>query len=94
MVSFPISRFLPGRYLTLSARWQPPYSWTNIPLTGRIRQVKELSLAQNRTRADPVADDVVKDIAEYIDMGGGRHFTATQLLQYFLVTPEQQHNYD
>ena len=37
--------------------------------------------------------DVVKDIAEYIDMGGGRHFTATQLLQYFLFTPEQQHNY-
>ena len=37
--------------------------------------------------------DVVKDIAEYIDMGGGRHFTASQLLQYFLFTPEQQHNY-
>ncbi len=37
--------------------------------------------------------DVIKDIAEYIDMGGGRHFTASQLLQYFLFTPEQQHNY-
>ena len=37
--------------------------------------------------------DVVKDIAEYIDMGGGRHFTASQFLQYFLFTPEQQHNY-
>lgn len=37
--------------------------------------------------------DVVKDIAEYIDMGGGRHFTASQLLQYFLFTPEQQHSY-
>ena len=37
--------------------------------------------------------DVVKDIAEYIDMGGGRHFTASQLLQHFLFTPEQQHNY-
>ena len=37
--------------------------------------------------------DVVKDIAEYIDMGGGKHFTASQLLQYFLFTPEQQHNY-
>ena len=31
---------------------------------GRIRQVKELSLSQNRTQADSVADDVVKDIAE------------------------------
>ncbi len=37
--------------------------------------------------------DVIKDIAEYIDMGGGKHFTASQLLQYFLFTPEQQHNY-
>ena len=37
--------------------------------------------------------DVVRDIADYIDMGGGRHFTASQLLQYFLFTPEQQHNY-
>ena len=37
--------------------------------------------------------DVVRGIADYIDMGGGRHFTASQLLQYFLFTPEQQHNY-
>jgi ATP-binding cassette subfamily F protein uup len=37
--------------------------------------------------------DVVKDIAEYIDMGGGKHFTVSQFLQYFLFTPEQQHNY-
>ena len=37
--------------------------------------------------------DVVRNIAEYIDMGGGKHFTATQFLQYFLFTPEQQHNY-
>jgi len=35
----------------------------------------------------------VKDIAEYIDMGGGKHFSASQFLQYFLFTPEQQHNY-
>ena len=35
----------------------------------------------------------MKDIAEYIDMGGGKHFTASQFLQYFLFTPEQQHNY-
>lgn len=37
--------------------------------------------------------DVVRDIAEYIDMGGGKHLTASQLLQHFLFTPEQQHNY-
>ena len=37
--------------------------------------------------------DVVKNIAEYIDMGGGKHFSASQFLQYFLFTPEQQYNY-
>ena len=37
--------------------------------------------------------DIVTDIAEYIDLGGGRHLSASQFLQYFLFTPEQQHNY-
>ena len=37
--------------------------------------------------------DVVKDFAEYIDMGGGKHLTASQFLQHFMFTPEQQHNY-
>ena len=37
--------------------------------------------------------DVITDIAEYIDMGGGKHLSASQFLQYFLFSPEQQHNY-
>lgn len=37
--------------------------------------------------------DVITDIAEYIDMGGGKHMSASQFLQYFMFTPEQQHNY-
>ncbi len=37
--------------------------------------------------------DVVRDIAEYIDLGSGKHLSASQFLQYFLFTPEQQHNY-
>ena len=37
--------------------------------------------------------DVVRDIADYIDLGGGRHFTASQFLQHFQFTPEQQYNY-
>ena len=37
--------------------------------------------------------DVITDIAEYIDMGGGKHLSASQFLQYFLFTPEQQHKY-
>ena len=37
--------------------------------------------------------DIITNIAEYIDMGGGKHLSASQFLQYFLFTPEQQHNY-
>lgn len=37
--------------------------------------------------------DVITDIADYIDLGGGKHMTASQFLQYFMFTPEQQHNY-
>ena len=37
--------------------------------------------------------DVIKDIAEYIDLGSGRHMTAAQFLQYFMFTPQQQQNY-
>ncbi len=37
--------------------------------------------------------DVVRAIADYITLGNGKHLTASQLLQHFLFTPEQQHNY-
>ena len=37
--------------------------------------------------------DVVREIADYIDLGGGKHLSASQFLQHFLFTPEQQHNY-
>ena len=37
--------------------------------------------------------DVIRDIADYIDLGQGRHLTASQFLQHFLFTPEQQYNY-
>lgn len=37
--------------------------------------------------------DVVRDIAEYVDLGSGKHLSASQFLQHFLFTPEQQHNY-
>ena len=37
--------------------------------------------------------DIVRDIAEYVDLGGGRHLSASQFLQHFLFTPEQQYNY-
>ena len=37
--------------------------------------------------------DIVRDIAEYVDLGGGKKLSASQLLQYFLFTNEQQYNY-
>lgn len=37
--------------------------------------------------------DIVRDIADYIDLGQGRHLTASQFLQHFLFSPEQQYNY-
>ena len=37
--------------------------------------------------------DVITDIADYIQVGSGKHLSASQFLQYFLFTPEQQHNY-
>ena len=37
--------------------------------------------------------DVIRDVAEEIDMGGGRHLSASQFLQHFLFSPSQQHDY-
>lgn len=44
-------------------------------------------------REDQRVIDVITDIAEYIDYGGGKHITASQLLQHFLFSPEQQHDF-
>ena len=37
--------------------------------------------------------DVITDIADYIDLGGGKHMTTSQFLNFFLFSPEEQHNY-
>ena len=37
--------------------------------------------------------DVITDIADYTDLGGGKHMTASQFLNFFLFSPEEQHNY-
>ena len=37
--------------------------------------------------------DVVRDIAEVIDLGNGQQLTASQFLQHFLFSPEQQYSY-
>ncbi len=44
-------------------------------------------------KEDQKVIDVITEIADYIDLGGGRHMTASQFLQFFLFTPEEQHNY-
>lgn len=37
--------------------------------------------------------DAITDIAEVIDLGGGRKMTASQFLNYFMFEPDQQHNF-
>jgi ATP-binding cassette subfamily F protein uup len=37
--------------------------------------------------------DVVTNIAEVIDMGDGKHLTASQFLLHFMFPPEKQHNF-
>ena len=37
--------------------------------------------------------DIIAKRAEYIDLGGGRHLSASQFLQRFLFTPEEQYDY-
>jgi ATP-binding cassette subfamily F protein uup len=37
--------------------------------------------------------DAVRNIAEVIDLGGGKKLTASQFLQHFLFSPEKQHNF-
>lgn len=44
-------------------------------------------------REDQKVIDVITEIADYIDLGGGKHMTASQFLQFFLFTPEEQYNY-
>lgn len=44
-------------------------------------------------REDQKVIDVITEIADYIDLGGGKPMTASQFLQFFLFTPEEQHNY-
>lgn len=44
-------------------------------------------------REDQKVIDVITEIADFIDLGGGKHMTASQFLQFFLFTPEEQHNY-
>ena len=46
-----------------------------------------------KLREDQKVIDVITEIADYIDLGGGKHMTASQFLQFFLFTPEEQHNY-
>lgn len=44
-------------------------------------------------REDQKVIDIITDIADYIDLRSGKHMTASQFLNYFLFSPEEQHNY-
>lgn len=44
-------------------------------------------------RQDQRVIDVVRDIAEYVNLGNGKHLTAAQLLERFLFSRKQQYDY-
>ena len=44
-------------------------------------------------RDDQKVIDAVRDIAEYVDLGGGQKLSAGQFLQHFLFSPEEQFSY-
>ncbi|MCQ2243421.1 MAG: ABC-F family ATP-binding cassette domain-containing protein [Bacteroidaceae bacterium] len=44
-------------------------------------------------RPDQRVIDVVRDIAEYVNLGNGKHLTAAQLLERFLFSRKQQYDY-
>ncbi len=44
-------------------------------------------------RDDQKVIDVITEIADYIDLGRGRKMTASQFLQYFMFSMEEQQNY-
>ena len=44
-------------------------------------------------KEDQKVIDAVRDIAEYVDMGNGDKLSASQFLQHFLFSPEEQHSY-
>lgn len=46
-----------------------------------------------KIRDDQKVIDVIREIADYIDLGNGKSLSASQFLQHFLFTPDQQHNY-
>lgn len=69
---------------------QPDSSKFDIGETVRFGYFSQEGL---KFREDQKVIDVITEIADYIDLGGGKHMTASQFLQFFLFTPEEQHNY-
>lgn len=68
------------------------------PDTGTIEIGESVNFgyySQTGLEFDPAAKvlDVVTDIAAEIVLGDGRRMSASQFLQYFLFTPETQHNF-
>lgn len=69
---------------------QPDSGKFDIGETVRFGYFSQVGL---KFREDQKVIDVITEIADYIDLGGGKHMTASQFLQFFLFTPEEQHNY-
>ena len=74
----------------LSGEVQPDSGKFDIGETVRFGYFSQEGL---KFREDQKVIDVITEIADYIDLGNGNHMTASQFLQFFLFTPEEQHNY-
>jgi ATP-binding cassette subfamily F protein uup len=74
----------------LMGQQQPDSGRLDIGETVRFGYYSQEGLAFNEQMK---VIDVVKDIAEVIELSDGRRLTASQFLQHFLFAPETQHSY-
>ncbi|MBQ8361015.1 MAG: ABC-F family ATP-binding cassette domain-containing protein [Bacteroidaceae bacterium] len=52
-----------------------------------------IRIGESEFTTDKKVIDVVRNIAEVIDLGDGNRLTASQMLQHFLFSPEKQYDY-
>lgn len=70
--------------------------WKEIPNSGEVRQGDTITMALYEQKQKKIDEskkviDVVKDVAEYITIWGGKRLSAAQLLERFLFDAKQQH---
>ncbi len=72
---------------------QPDSGCFNIGQTVRFGYYRQEGLAEIQAASNKKVIDLVKEKAEYIDLGDGKRLSASQFLQHFLFSPSQQYDY-